>query len=165
MLVQTVNLPYFYHADQDALRDQERLERDESEDEMLADDGVEERGDDEEYLQDDGEEEAGAEVIIAVALSNMVHLLSSVPNISKSLQQVTRGRRGKDLEWRDWEVFETREEWETSVVVENLKTDFTLRPTYPTSSRQVYHCLFARKSYVAMNEVVDDEGENGSGRH
>ena len=73
MFVQTVNLPYFHHADEEALRDQERLERDESEDEMLADDGVEERGDDEEYLQDDGEEEAGAEVIIAVALSNMVN--------------------------------------------------------------------------------------------
>ena len=87
MFVQTVNLPYFHHADEEALRDQERLERDETEDEMLADDGVEERGDDEEYLQDDGEEEAGAEVIIAVALSNMVHLLSSVPDISQSLQQ------------------------------------------------------------------------------
>ena len=87
-----------------AVRNHERLERDEREDEMLADDGVEER-DDDEYLQDDGEEEAGAEVIIAVALSNMVHLLSSVPDISQSLQQVTRGRRGKDLEWRDWEVF------------------------------------------------------------
>ena len=48
MFVQTVNLPYFHHADEEALRDQERLERDESEDEMLADDGVEERGGDEE---------------------------------------------------------------------------------------------------------------------
>ena len=54
---------------------------------MLADDGVEERGDDEEYLQDDGEEEAEAEVIIA-ALSNMVHLLSSVPDVSQSLQRL-----------------------------------------------------------------------------
>ena len=71
MFVQTVNLPYFHHADEEALRDQERLERDESEDEMLADDGVEERGDDEEYMQDDGEEEAGAEVIIAVALTKV----------------------------------------------------------------------------------------------
>ena len=130
MFVQTVNLPFFHHADEEALKDSQRLERDESEDDMLADDGVEERGDDEEYLQDDGEEEAGAEVIIAVALSNMVHLLSSVPDISQSLQQVTRGRRGKDLEWRDWEVFQTREEGETSAVVENLMTDFRLHPSY-----------------------------------
>ena len=98
MFVQTVNLPYFHHADEEALRDHERLERDEREDELLADDGVEERDDDEEHLQDDGEEEAEAEVIITVAL---VHLLSPVPDISQSLQQVTRGRRGKDLEWRD----------------------------------------------------------------
>ena len=62
MFVQTVNLPFFHHTDEEALKDHERLERDESEDDMLADDGVEERGDDEEYLQDDGEEEAGAEV-------------------------------------------------------------------------------------------------------
>ena len=41
--------------------------------------------DDEEYLQDDGEEEAEVEVIIAVAL---VHLLSSVPDISQSLQRL-----------------------------------------------------------------------------
>ena len=74
MLVQLVNLPYFHHADEEALRDQERLERDESEDEMLADDGVEERDDDEEYLQDYGEEAAEAEVVIAVALSIMVYL-------------------------------------------------------------------------------------------
>ena len=53
MFVQTVNLPYFHHADEEALRDHKRLERDEREDELLADDGVEERGDDEEYLQDD----------------------------------------------------------------------------------------------------------------
>ena len=85
MFVQSVNLPFFHHADEEALRDRERLERDESEDEMLADDGVEERGDDEEYLQDDGEEETEAEVIIAVAL---VHLLSSVPDISQSLQRL-----------------------------------------------------------------------------
>ena len=63
MFVQTVNLPFFHHADEEALKDHERLERDESEDDMLADDGVEERDDDEEYLQDDGEEKAGAEVI------------------------------------------------------------------------------------------------------
>ena len=50
---------------------------------MLADDEVEERDDDEEHLQDDSEEEAEAEVIIAVALSNMVHLLSSAPDISQ----------------------------------------------------------------------------------
>ena len=85
MFVQTVNLPFFHHADKEALKDHERLERDESEDDMLADDGVEERDDDEEYLQDDGEEEAEAEVIIAVAL---VHLLSSVPDISQSLQRL-----------------------------------------------------------------------------
>ena len=54
------------------MKDHERLERDESEDDMLVDDGVEER-DEEEYLQDDGKEEAEAEVIIAVAL---VHVLS-----------------------------------------------------------------------------------------
>ena len=48
------------------------------------------------------------------------------------------------MDWRDWEVFETREEWDTSAVVENLKTDFTLR-TGKLSSRQVYHCRFARK--------------------
>ena len=88
MFVQTVNLPYFHHADEEALRDRERLETVEREDELLADDGVEERDDDEEHLQDDGEEEAGAEVIIAVALSNMVHLLSSVPDISQSLQRL-----------------------------------------------------------------------------
>ena len=46
MFVQTVNLPYFHHADEEALRDQEKLERDEREDELLADDGVEERDDD-----------------------------------------------------------------------------------------------------------------------
>ena len=68
MFVQTVNLPYFHHADEEALRDQEKLERDESEDEMLADDGVEERDDDEEYLQDYGEEVTEAEVGIAVVL-------------------------------------------------------------------------------------------------
>ena len=85
MFVQTVNLPFFHHADKEALRDHERLGRDESEDDMLADDGVEERDDDEEYLQDDGEEEAEAEVIIAIAL---VHLLSSVPDISQSLQRL-----------------------------------------------------------------------------
>ena len=172
MFVQTVNLPYFHHADKEALRDQEKLERDEREDELLADDGVEERGDDEEYLQDDGEEEAGAEVIIAVALSNIVHLLSSVPDISQSLQQVTRGRRGKDLEWRDWEVFETREEWETSAVVENLKTDFTLR-TGKLSSRQVYHCRFAQKKGIncgvkmklTFSEIDDSVSVQGLGEH
>ena len=84
MFVQTVNLPFFQHADEEALKDHERLERDESEDDMLVDDGVEET-DEEEYLQDDGEEEAEAEVIIAVAL---VHLLSSVPDISQSLQRL-----------------------------------------------------------------------------
>ena len=67
------------------MKDHERLERDESEDDMLADNGVEDRDDDEEYLQDDGEEEAEAEEIIAVAL---VHLLSSVPYISQSLQRL-----------------------------------------------------------------------------
>ena len=70
MLVQTVNLPYYHHADEEALRDQERLERDESEDDMLVDDGVEERDDDEEYLQDDGEEEAEAEVSSLWSLSS-----------------------------------------------------------------------------------------------
>ena len=76
MFVQTVNLPYFHHADEEALRDHERLERDEREDELLADDGVEGRDDDEEYLQDYGEEEAEAEVVIAAVLSNMVSLSS-----------------------------------------------------------------------------------------
>ena len=121
----------------------------------LRDDGVEERGDDEEYLQDDGEEEAGAEVIIAVALSNMVHLLSSVPDISQSLQQVTRGSRGKNLEWRDWEVFETRVEWDTPAVVESLKTDFALR-TGKLSSRQVYHCRQCPGLHKLWYPVVRD---------
>ena len=76
MFVQTVNLPYFHHADEEALRDHERLERDEREDELLADDGVEGRDDDEEYLQDDAEEEEEAEVVIAAVLSNMVSLSS-----------------------------------------------------------------------------------------
>ena len=51
MFVQTVNLPFFHHADEEALRDHERLERDEREDEMLADDGVEERDNDEEFAR------------------------------------------------------------------------------------------------------------------
>ena len=51
MFVQTANLPFFHHADEEALRDHERLERDEREDEMLADDGVEERDNDEEFAR------------------------------------------------------------------------------------------------------------------
>ena len=81
MFVQTVNLPYFHHADEEALRDQERLESDETEDEMLADDGVEERGDDEEYLQDDGEEEAGAEVIRYALKEKKRYYLGIFPNM------------------------------------------------------------------------------------
>ena len=66
------------------MRNHKRLERDEREKEMLADDGVEQRDDDEEYLQDDGEEATEAEVVIAVALSIMVYLLFSHPDISQS---------------------------------------------------------------------------------
>ena len=148
MLVQPVNLPEFYDVDQEVERDQEIMERDE----LLRDDG-EDRDDGEEYLQDDGEEDdemPEPEVKIIIALSNEVHfsILSQIfsnPNpIPIPIKQVVRGRRGKDLEWQEWQVFETKEEWESSAVVDNLKTDFTLR-TGKLTSCQVHHCRFARK--------------------
>ena len=76
------------------------------------------------------------------------------------------------MDWRDWEVFETREEWDTSAVVESLKTDFTLR-TGKLSSRQVYHCRFARKKgfncgvkvKLTFSEIDDTVSVQGLGEH
>ena len=76
------------------------------------------------------------------------------------------------MDWRDWEVFETRKKWDTSEVVENLKTDFTLR-TGKLSSRQVYHCRFARKKgfncgvkvKLTFSEVDDSVSVQGLGEH
>ena len=76
------------------------------------------------------------------------------------------------MDWRDWKVFETREEWDTSAVVENLKTDFTLR-TGKLSSRQVYHCRFARKKgfncgvkvKLMFSEIDDSVSVQGLGEH
>ena len=60
------------------------------------------------------------------------------------VQEVARKRRGVDLDWKEWEAFETREDYKRSEIPALLATTFTLRSGKATSS-EVYHCRHARK--------------------
>ena len=57
---------------------------------------------------------------------------------------MARRRRGVEIDWQEWQAFESREDFETSEIPALLKTVFTLRSGKATSS-QVYHCRHARK--------------------
>ena len=79
------------------------------------------------------------------------------------VQEVARKRRGVDLDWREWEAFETREDYKRSEIPALLATTFTLRSGKGTSS-EVYHCRYARKKGFNCGrkvKVVFSESDDG----
>ena len=78
---------------------------------------------DESFLQDEGEEEEEEELV----------------TVTKK-----KGRRGADLAWEEYDFYETKEEYDASVIPNMLATLFTRR-SGKQGDRQTYGCKFARK--------------------
>ena len=78
----------------------------------------------ESYLLDEGEEEEEEEELITAATK--------------------KGRRGPDLAWEEYDFFETKEQYDASVIPDMLATLFTRR-SGKHGDRQTYGCKFARK--------------------